>query len=65
MLHFRLCDVLDFPSPVAIGLDSHDDRLGASRRHGAGSSVRCVVQFQAHRDDLGFHLADGGEDVRV
>ena len=62
--HLRLCDTLDVPRPISVRLDSHDDRLGATGSHCA-STIRIVIHPQTHGYDLGLHLANRREDVRV
>ena len=62
--HFRLGDALDIPRPISVRLDSHDDRLGTTGRHRA-SPIGVTVHLQAHGDNLGLHLANRREDVRV
>lgn len=60
--HLWLRDTFDRSRPVPMRLAGHDDGLGATRRCGT-STVWVVVHSQAHGDNFGFHLANGGEDV--
>jgi hypothetical protein len=62
--HLGFGDALDVPCPVSVGLDGHDDRLGATGRHRA-SAIGVIVHPQTHCDDFGLHLPNRREDVRM
>lgn len=61
-VHLRFCNAFHCLSPLAVGLNRHDNRLRASRGRGA-CTIRVVVHAKTHGNDFSFHFAHGGEHL--
>lgn len=60
--HLGFGDAFHVPGPIAVGLDRHDNGLGATASH-CSCAERVAVHAKTHCNDLRLHLAHRRERV--